>query len=360
MLGFRNNFKKGMTLGELLMVFIIMGIVAAMTIIAAKPMDKSIKYSYLKTYNTLSTAFFNAMQNIPDSFDKTRMDGDFPKYSKEFCLMLLEYINTSNGSATVNCSQAPINIGGNKNYLAVDALLNTYAPNFIASNGVKYWIASINSTDTGYEHASFHSTADTVKPDSTFTVKYYIVIADLNGDMPPNTTYWSPAAVADRVAFAVTDSAEVLPMGAAEFDNRYLNAQVVYAQAGGVDIEAQNTSKPVSYYEAKRMAWGVPKGDNVSGLDEGFYVSPDNPMSIHPYKGLYNKSPFYFDYHWARYCAPIKNGTNCFVQDFRDWLDLSYKDNTEGTCKSEFVNTEGGTEERFDPDACYVKIPDYN
>ena len=59
-------FKKGMTLGELCIVFAIMGVVASMTLIVAKPYDKSIKYAYEKVYSTLNTAFYNAQLDLTD------------------------------------------------------------------------------------------------------------------------------------------------------------------------------------------------------------------------------------------------------------------------------------------------------
>lgn len=352
-----------MTLGELLMVFIIMGVVASMTLMSAKPLDKSIKYAYMQTYNVLGTAFFNAMQTVPSWIEPSHMDGSFPKYTREFCVLLIQYINTSDGSTNAKCSDPPINIY-NKFYDTLDAKLDTTPPHFIASNGVKYWIATTKSEgrNVPYEEVQFHSSADTSIPESKFTTRFYMIIADLNGDMPPNTTAWAKNKLADRVAFAVTETADVLPMGPQEFDIRYMNAQVVYAQTGGVEVDAQNTSKPVSYYEAKRMAWGIPSSEATTTpglvLSNGIYVSPDNPMSINPYSNLSNQSPFYVDYSVPRVYEQKPNTYNAV--SYTSMANISYKDNTAGTCKSEFVNALGNLEERFDPDACYIKIADYN
>ena len=338
------RYNKGMTLGELLIVFIIMGVVAAMTIITANPQEKSLKYVYVRTLNTLGTAFYNSSSNLPSYLTSggsaSHMDGSFPTRAYEFCLMLTEYINTTAGGAA-NCSAAETStIDINQDAAAIDTLLNSNSPNFIASNGVKYWMGTIGEgTDclTGTFAASNGS--------GNFNVRYYIVVVDLNGDMGPNTVVWNPNRIADRVAFIVTEEAEVIPLGYPEVDVRYLTANVVYAMSSGIELEEQNTSVNMTYYNAKRTAWATATGASK------IYASSGNLQSLNFYKNstdvpgnlatvALETGPFYINY-------ANDEVTDAQKYDFSADNNISYDS---ANC---------GSSSTFDPDACYVKIPDF-
>ena len=80
------RFKRGMTLAETLLVFIIIGIIASVTIISVKPWERSYKHIYSRVYNALSIAIFNDMVDT----------GQFPAHATDFCKTLLKYMNTAN------------------------------------------------------------------------------------------------------------------------------------------------------------------------------------------------------------------------------------------------------------------------
>ena len=70
------------TLAELMMVFVVIGIIASIAVVTIKPFEKSVKWLYYRMYNTINTAIYNSM------FTKS----EFPSNSVDFCNALLEYI----------------------------------------------------------------------------------------------------------------------------------------------------------------------------------------------------------------------------------------------------------------------------
>lgn len=339
--------RKAITLGELLLVFVIMGVVASMTIITAKPQEKNLKFVYSRTLSTLSTAFYNASMNLPTYLTSgegaTHMDGSFPTRPYEFCMMLTEYINTSAGSSN-NCDAAKTGtLIVNQTGANINSWLNSHEPNFIASNGVKYWIATTNADNT-FATAKFSSSTGS----ADFEIRYYVVVVDLNGDMGPNTVIWRPKRAADRVAFIVTEDADVIPIGYPEVDVRYLTAQVVYATTSGIELEDQNTSPEMSYYLAKRTAWASNTGA------ANIYAKADNPLTLSFYSNqasvpgnkndaITSTSPFYLNY------ANAEEGSGDAAQKYSFTNDNLVKYD-ENNCSSDGA---------FDPDACYVNLPDF-
>lgn len=316
MFNFKKIIKAAMTLGELLIVFTIIGIIASMCIISAKPFDKSLKYSYHRVYDSLGTAFYNAINSV-----------EFPETSEDFCKSLLLYINTTAGGAA-NCSAPLIDI--NLSSSALDNILKTTAPHFVASNGIRFWLGSAGaSAGKGYTEQSF--TIDGV----TAQVKFFIVIADLNGTTGPNTTNWTPNDnLADIVAFLVTETAEVIPLGGPEVDPRYLLARVVYsAQSNGVENEDIVTSGLMTYYQAKRKAWATGAGYN------GIQSKIDEQMSLNFYAGgnILETSPFYLN------PTDIPNEDE-FTENYDE--EHCSTENADGTHSMSI-------------EACYIKISDF-
>ena len=132
-----------MTLAELLVVFTIMGVIAAMSIKSFNPFDKGLKYSYSNVYNSLRTAIYNARTQLPAYLSPTAqnsaegMDGDWPTTTENFCKMLVEYINFKPCSAkeygaNVQCKYSSDNPSGNN--LGAEIPLNQSANNFQIAN----------------------------------------------------------------------------------------------------------------------------------------------------------------------------------------------------------------------------------
>lgn len=232
------NKKKAMTLAEVLFVFIIIGIIAAIAIVTVKPWDKACKYAYSRMYHSLKLAFYNSMLTQPE----------FPTTSTKFCELLVDYINTSTNGA--NCSRAR-DLTNNPRIFPEDKI------QIQATNSSKIWIGANNGQP--FVHTETESSGAVSK------TKYYLVYVDLNGNKGPNSPKWEENKLSDIVAFAVTDGLTVLPLGHPEVDNRYLNAHVVYPQTEE-DQPDGNLSDDMTYYEAKKYAWGnnVDSSDSMS------------------------------------------------------------------------------------------------
>lgn len=229
MLKFKNS-KFAMTLAELCIVFVVIGIIATVTIATVNPLEKSMKYLYYKTFHTLETAIFNS----------TLSDPVFPETSDKFCEKLLEYINSNTNSCSIakNLTNNPSNSDFKEDNVQI-----------VESNGVRLYIAADE------DGKPFLHTEEQTSGGPT-NIRYYLVYADLNGTMRPNSiSLDSKNSVTDIVGFVVTESSKVVPVGPAELDTRYMLAQVVYSPTDS-DDEFSNVSQSMSYYNAKHMAWG--------------------------------------------------------------------------------------------------------
>lgn len=286
MLQIFKNFtnKRGMTLGELLVVFVIMGIIAGMTMVTVKPNEKSLKYVYYRIYNSIGTAFYNSSINMAQELrEDPAMDKQFPTTAELFCKLLLEYMNSKNDNTT--CS--------NDKTVDVDnPVFSEENVQFIASNGVKIWIGHSKGAENKGNFSTLTATDNT---NTEFSVRYFFVFADLNGGMGPNSPVSRGKGMADIVGFIVTEDYDVVPIGIPEVDPRYFTARVAYSINAGLDAEDVTTSMPMPYLQAKRHAWGMPS--------KAFYVSSNEPMSMNFYDGvnITNASPFWLDYNDEKY-----------------------------------------------------------
>ena len=287
------------------------------------------------------------------------MDFEWPTTSENFCKMLLEYINfkaedhgsagkpdiggsiplnrTNNDFSVANCSADTISI--NQSAEALEADLREHAPHFIASNGTRFWIGHTIRQNT-FSTLKANRSEQIASGDSSFVLKYYVVLVDLNGDMRPNRVRITDRDAGDIVAFILTENNEVIPLGRPEYDRRYLSARVVYNVNFDQSQTEASTSNTMTYYEAKRRAWAPTAGNS------NLFVTPDNPMSIDFYKGDQNNnitslSAFYLDYSDATISA-IAEANN-----------LSYDEDNCGMLNLETNQTV------LNPQACYVKITDY-
>lgn len=378
--------KLGMTLAELLVVFTIMGVVAGMTIATARPSDKSYKYIYTRVINAVANAYYNASTNLPqyianhdsdpNNADTRYLHREFPTSGQVLCKMLLEYINDTTGGVDANgntaaCPHGPDNPLLNVNdavYLGsdveksaekLDAALNARVPDFVSSNGVKFWIANAGTTTEGgktYQYSTLSIPRKNLNDTGTslvaatgnIPVRYYIIIADLNGKMRPNTTYSFHSQLADRVAFVLTDNADVVPLGRPEIDKRYLSAKVAYSTAQGAEEADVDTSVGMTFYEAKRQAWGI--SNFGSNTNTGSYPHPDEVYSLNFYGttgGITSvRSPFYIDYGITTQYG-INNFFPVATKNMRYDAEHCVKPNSSGT-------------PTYDPDACYVRIDDFS
>lgn len=244
--------KSAITLAEMMIAMCIMGILAAFALMTIKPYEKTYKWLYVRIYHTLETAVYNSMM--------TRTS--FPASSAAFCDMLREFINTNDYSCTAGD-------------LTKDAVsFPADSVRMTASNGMRLWIGA----NGGQPYVHTENIGG-----NTVNMKYYMVFADINGTKAPNSTEWEAGGkLADIVAFAVTETSVVVPLGPPEIDTRYMLATAIYPPDDENRPEGTH-SNPTSYHEAKSLAWGASK-------------SEAEPMSLNFRGELTVNSPFYVDY----------------------------------------------------------------
>lgn len=270
------RLKKAFTLGEALIVFIIIGIIAAIGMSTVKPWQKSYKYAYSRMYNALSLTIYNYMINTID-------EDAFPKNDEALCKAFLQFINTADNATT--CKGG--NIGKNPTSFPENKI------RMVASNGNRIWIGANND-------GSPFILSQPVDATTTDVVRYFLVFVDINGNRGPNSPEWKPNRMADIVAFVLTDKFKVLPIGYPEVDGRYLSAHVVYptlnaeysdgdADSARITGDEEVVSDPMTYYEAKVKAFGytISAGDldtyNFRDIfPNGSYFKVDNYNNYYP------------------------------------------------------------------------------
>lgn len=237
---------EALTIAELMITLLIIAILCIFALSTIKPYDKTYRWLYVRIYHSLGNAVYNSMM--------TRQNG-FPNTSTEFCNMLKEYLNTapedSTGGIMPRCEPSrDLTIG------AADFPEDRIQ--LILSNGMRLWIAS-----NGAAPFELRESID----GTTFGIKYYVVFADLNGSKGPNLAQWDLAGninwnanskLLDIVAFVVTETSVVIPVGPPEIDTRYMQAMAIYPPDDENKPEGTR-SNPNTYYWAKNDAWGQSK-----------------------------------------------------------------------------------------------------
>ena len=256
------NFKRGMTLAETLLVFIVIGVIASLTISSVRPWEKPYKQTYMRMYNALNTTLFNYMTK----------NNKFPETTTDLCTMIVSYLNTSDyiniNSKTEDETPRGYcewKIGLQKSLdVGMDIDENSEFENMFRKenaiyfpNGTRMWLGGKNHT---YKEISVNDV----------TTKFYLVYLDINGDAKPNTPFYTAKVPADIVAFILTDKNTVVPIGWPELDVRYLQAH--YLIPTNVDDEDDfDESEPLTYFEAKNKAYGTnstnPNDRIISGSD---------------------------------------------------------------------------------------------
>ena len=300
---------KGLTIAEMMITILIIGIVATLALSTIKPYDKTYKWLYVRMYHSLETAVYNSMMTRNSMVADADLQG-FPENSNDFCNMLKEYMNAASedsagGSIVPKCEQSrDLTIGA-----------TSFTENkiqLILSNGMRLWIAS-NSGSPYVLNETINGTS--------VNMKYYVVFADINGSRGPNLAQWdnsgntfwdSNSKLVDIVAFVVTESSVVIPVGPPEIDTRYMQASAIYPPNDENDPEGTR-SAPNTYYWAKHDAWGDSKAIT-------------EPMSLDFASRFPANSPFVVTY-------PVANTVN---------------------------NSAGCTSQNNKISQCYVKIEDYN
>lgn len=194
----------------MLIVIGIIGVIIVIMLALVKPGQSVLKLQYYGAYNTLATASYNI-------YEKALDENKIMYENTELCAHLRDYINNN---SQYSCNESYVNLNG-KNF-------NTGNIQFIASNGMVFYMSQSFFLD-GKKHR--------------------IVWIDINGKRHPNTAKWTENVPADIVAFDITDTGEVVPLGYPKVDPRYMTAKVVFTD---------EITKPqiTTFYQSQNIAFG--------------------------------------------------------------------------------------------------------
>lgn len=255
--------KKAFTLAEVIFCLIIAAILIAVTFITTKPKQyldqKSIKTKYATVYDALNLATYDLIgKDETNPFIITAEDqatGNTDPYQK-LCKGLAAYINTDSVSCKIPA------LSNNVAYLKHEDIdFTKLTPNLESLTGVKFYISQIIKDNK--LPAISRSYYDAGNPN--FTLEFFMVYVDLNGteyQNRPHTIKVDPTGkkMPDVFAFAIIPTGEAIPMGAAEYDNKFFSTRISY-----IENKAKYYSPYYSYRQAKHMAWGwySPSAGNI-------------------------------------------------------------------------------------------------
>ncbi|MDE6138666.1 MAG: hypothetical protein K2F57_04270 [Candidatus Gastranaerophilales bacterium] len=303
--------KSAFTLAELVMFFMVIAVLLSIIFATLKPQkilaDKNVKHKYAAAYEALNLATYDMIiDENTDPFSK--IDNDSKKGFKKLCTQLSEYLNTE----SVSCTKP---IKNNVAYMKDENFdFRTIEPNLTALNGMKFYISELITDDvTPNTKRSYYNPEN---PD--FTLKFYMVYADLNGKDDPNR----PHSIAyDQKgkrhpsvhAFAVIPTGETIPIGIAEYNIKYLQTRVAYKEN-----HALYYSPYYSLNQAKHAAWNwyKPNKSNIEFLEKISFTYNDYIKQIlerhssQIYK--FNKDnafPKTYDNDMLTKCKPVEAAT---------------------------------------------------
>lgn len=218
-----NKKKIGFTLPEILMTLVLAGFIAIVSVQAINANRTAYTSLAYYAFNNLKSAVgeliipesqgesesekYTHVVKGPYNFEERLLVSD----SKIFCEGMDEIMNTQ-GSR--NCSNL-------YNFAAKSINDNSFlingeekVANFITTNGQKYYIG------THIEGDPFLNKI----PPKNGTYGYRVIAIDINGEAKPNSSSEKGALPPDIISFAILDSGEILPLGAAA-DNYELNGK---------------------------------------------------------------------------------------------------------------------------------------
>lgn len=288
------NFRRGMTLAETLLVFIIIGTIATVTVSSVRPWEKPFKRTYMSMHSAMTNMLYNHMINT----------NKFPEDTKELCKVFVTWLNTTDHvkasdadtycTNKINNTNDPLDI---HDYPAIGDEPSTFinerakggkgAINF--TNGTRIWLGGANNGKPFVTMGKPPSGPD----EQEIVTKFYIVYLDLNGESGPNEPINGCAVndisckkkMRDIVAFAFTDKYVVVPLGWPTLDIRYLQANYVIP-SNGEDDDTDFVSEPMTFMEAKINAFG-----KYNQNDKTHIVYNNNPMT-------FSLDKYYEETHW--------------------------------------------------------------
>ncbi len=263
--------KNAFTLIEILLVFLIIGIIITFETIVLQGQLNQYAAPYYNAYNTLFKAAYNVQADIycPDDTlppgKQICPDGPrpFPKTTKELCERLKEFINTVPGKGS--CKNTDIDDNSSNGNQFDEKHLR-----FVATNSFRYYIAEKKFTDSNFKCPP-EATGSLPQPCAGSNNKknglnYFVVYVDITGEKAPNRVGMSKSdeIYPDIVPFAITINGEVVPMGYPIYSKIYMTAKIKYPQIEIINNETgevkgsheRQYSGSMDYFSAITGAWG--------------------------------------------------------------------------------------------------------
>jgi hypothetical protein len=239
------KFKAGFTLVEIVMFLIIVGLLLSVGFIIIKPKqavsDKTVKYKYAAIYDALNLAIYDlVMKDDTNPF----FDDESVNPYQRLCEGLSDYLNETE----TNCNISPLNL--NVAYLVDDTVdFRNFDPQIVALNGMKIYISELITDDAA--QPKYYNTSN---PD--FKIRFFMVYVDLNGkenQKRPHVVKFDESGKEnpDVYAFAVIPTGEAIPMGIAEYNEKYLPTKIGYRK----NHSTYYSPETYSFRKAKQMAW---------------------------------------------------------------------------------------------------------
>lgn len=286
------NKKFGFTLGELLVVLGIIGILTALAVTTVKPAEKkAVKYLYMNAYNSLSKAYYNAVLKGYNPFTEEEFDGITPDHSDAsdsgaeiLCRGLTFWINTDTNKKTSDRDYSESCSSTKLTSELADEFLDENVQ-FTATNGMKFYISKMLGDDSYKFYLVFVDTNGTRKPNSAeYTFKHGKTAEDYDESKEEEKEKKARDLIEpDIFAFAILDTGRVCPIGIPEYDTNILTARFGYFDDEG---EPLYTKKSLAYYQAKGAAWGYYSSPGMSPLaynsDEVFSMNDFIRSKIDP------------------------------------------------------------------------------
>mgnify|MGYP004724878243 CR=1 FL=1 len=237
--------KHAFTLPELLVVFVIMGVLIVISLYTINDRYTDFFTRYYSAYDALNKASYNtytdtycrangiSSDGLTDcQRDDSGTDGymengrPFPDTTQKLCKRLTEYLNATDENACATNKNSIIN--------AQDDEFDSNSMQFELTNGLRFYFSSPKRITIN--HAGKKNKI----------INYYIVYIDLNGDAKPNKMSLPHP---DIVPFIVTFTGDVIPVGYPIYDKTYASARII-------DSYGKQT-KSYTINEARQIAFGA-------------------------------------------------------------------------------------------------------
>lgn len=310
------NKNYGFTLAEIIIAMAIIGIITTLALTTLKPAKSATKYLYMNAFNSLGVAYYNGFTLGYNPFSEKDAEGTQNAVHSSandtgaeiLCRALTSYINTKDNVRDPNDS--------NKDFSASCSSTKITSPNadsftddkvqFIANNGMKYYISDLISDDD---------------------IKFYLVFADTNGDKKPNSFEYIKKTKDDGTevieqwpdiySFAMLETGRIVPLGIPEYDQTVLSARFVYFDEEGNSLYFK---KSLPYYQAKGAAWGFYSDRaNQDEYDESDPITL-NDLIRKKIKQAYPESRIIKDFPELKDLDPLNTASeaphNCSNEDF--------------------------------------------